>query len=222
MPKKIKDNPVSKYVWDAVKGQYINPETGRVISSNTIIKEVNKVIRVSNKNMMDLSQQLADGSLSLGKWQLAMLEQVKLLHIASAAAGNGGWAQMSQSDWGFIGGRLRQQYKYLANFAKQIKNDLVNTEAPGFLKRVAMYGDAGHATLEQMHRRYEMQSNGMEEEMRELGEADHCDDCLEQAALGWQPIGTLDAIGDTVCKTNCHCTFRYRKIGEDGEWIESE
>src|SRR5688572_21465200 len=130
MPKKIKESTVSKYVWDAVKGKYINPETGRVISSNTIIKEVEKVIKLTNENLLALSQQLANGTLSLGKWQIAMLQEIKLLHIASAAAGNGGWAQMSQSDWGFVGAKLRAQYKYLANFSKQIKNGIVNVEAP--------------------------------------------------------------------------------------------
>jgi hypothetical protein len=213
---------ISKYVWDAVKGKYINPETGRVISSNTVLKEVEKVIKTSNKNMIALSEQLADGSLSLGKWQLAMLKEIKLLHVASAAAANGGWGQMNQSAWGFVGAKLKAQYKFFANFSAQINNGNVNTALPGFISRVQMYGDAGRNTFEEMKRRYEMQSNGMEEEMRELGEADHCDDCLEQAAMGWQPIGTLDAIGDTVCKTNCHCTFKYRKMGEDGEWIESE
>jgi hypothetical protein len=69
----------------------------------------------------------------------------------------------------------------------------------------------------------------MEEELRVLGEADHCsteDDpdgdregCLELAALGWQPIGTLPKIGESVCIVNCHCRFAYRKHGPDGEWI---
>lgn len=170
---------------------------------------------------MSLALQLSEGRLSLGQWQLAMLDQIKMLHTASGVAANGGWAQMSRSDWGFLGGRIRTQYSYAARFAKQIKDGTQSIDG-SFFRRVGMYGDAGHSTFVQMDRRYQMTENGMEEERADLGEADHCDDCLERASMGWQPIGTLPAIGDSVCKTNCHCTFRYRKHDENGEWIESE
>ena len=81
-----------------------------------------------------------------------------------------------------------------------------------------MYGQAPRGTFEEMRRRYERTSNGMTLERRILGAADHCDDCLEAAALGWQPIGTLPAIGDSRCMTNCHCEFDYR----EGELEEIE
>jgi hypothetical protein len=39
----------------------------------------------------------------------------------------------------------------------------------------------------------------------------NCNGCLDQASLGWQPIGTLDGIGEEECLSNCHCVFEYRK-----------
>jgi len=44
----------------------------------------------------------------------------------------------------------------------------------------------------------------------------NCNGCLEQASLGWQPIGTLDDIGDEECNMNCLCNFEYRKAGDEG------
>lgn len=37
----------------------------------------------------------------------------------------------------------------------------------------------------------------------------NCDDCPPLAALGWQPIGTLPAIGDSECGHLCLCHFEY-------------
>ncbi|HEY6021351.1 MAG TPA: hypothetical protein VIY48_16040, partial [Candidatus Paceibacterota bacterium] len=66
-------------------------------------------------------------------------------------------------------------------------------------------------------------ANGYEEERRVLEPgADHCEGCEEQAAQGWQPIGTLDPIGDEECMTRCKCEFEYRRLDENGEWEESE
>jgi hypothetical protein len=42
----------------------------------------------------------------------------------------------------------------------------------------------------------------------------NCNGCLEQAGLGWQPIGTLDEIGAEECNQNCRCEFEYQKAGE--------
>jgi hypothetical protein len=50
----------------------------------------------------------------------------------------------------------------------------------------------------------------VQSERRILGLADHCSGCVAAAAQGWQPLGTLPAIGDTPCMGNCKCTFMYK------------
>jgi hypothetical protein len=42
-------------------------------------------------------------------------------------------------------------------------------------------------------------------------------DALNKRHWGWQPIGTLDAIGDEECLPRCHCKKKFRKLGPDGE-----
>lgn len=71
-------------------------------------------------NMSALTQQLTDGGISLANWQKGMRAEIKIIHINAAMSSQGGWAHMTQSDWGFTGQLIRTQYKYLDNFAAQI------------------------------------------------------------------------------------------------------
>lgn len=210
--------PASHYGWNETAGRYINLNTGRFVPFPVVRDALETVIDAAADNMHTLTQSLIDGNIQLAEWQMGMMEQIKLAHTASAAASRGGWAQMSQADWGAAGRMIRDQYDYLRNFANQIANgeQLLNGTA---LVRSDLYGAAARGTFEQMRRRYERLMNGMEEEKRVLGDADHCPGCLTQAGMGWQPIGTLDPIGAEECVTRCHCRFIYRKIGPDGEWI---
>jgi hypothetical protein len=208
----------SDFGWNETAGRYVSLATGRFVPFADVRDALEAVIDASGQRMNGITQQLVDGSLSLSDWQLAMMEQIKIEHTAAAAAARGGWAQMSQSDWGAVGRMIRDQYGFLQGFADQVASgqQALNGTA---LVRADLYGDAARGTFEEIRRRYERLMNGMEEEARVLGEADHCTGCLDQAALGWQPIGTLDQIGEEECITRCHCKFVYRKMGPGGEWI---
>jgi hypothetical protein len=217
----ITNTLTSEYGWNETAGRYISLETGQFVPFTDVRDALESVMDASGVRINLVSQQLVDGQIGVAEWQIAMMEQIKIEHTAAAAAARGGWAQMSQSDWGAVGRMIRDQYEYLENFASQIASGQHTLNGVTML-RADLYADAARGTFEEMRRRYERMNNGMEEELRELGEADHCNGCLEQAALGWQPIGTLDKIGAEECITRCHCRFRYRKMGPDGQWIYSE
>lgn len=209
----------SEFGWNETAGRYVDLSTGRFVPFADVRDALESVMATSGQRMNSLTQSLIDQQIPLAEWQTGMEEQIKLSHTAAAAAARGGWAQMSQADWGAVGRMIRTQYEYLANFADDI---YTGKQALNGVARVRadLYAGAARGTFEQMRRRYEQLMNGAEEEKRVLGEADHCNGCLEQAALGWRPIGTLDPIGAEECITRCHCTFHYRKK-VDGEWVES-
>ena len=211
----------SQFGWNATSGRYINLSTGRFIPFSQVRDALESVMDASAVRMNTITQQLVDRQISLAEWQSGMMEQIKLSHTAAAAASRGGWAQMTQADWGAAGQMIREQYDFLRNFANHIANGTQALDGRA-LVRADLYGDAARGTFEAMRQRYETLVNGMEEEIRILGEADHCNGCLDQAALGYQPIGTLDPIGAEECLTRCHCTKRFRKHGPDGQWIYSE
>ena len=211
----------SNFAWNAVAGRYIDLSTGRFVSSSVVRDELELAMQSSKDSMKLISQQLIDGNLSLPEWQLQMMDNIKLAHLNAAMSANGGWAQMSQSDWGFTGAKIKEQYKFLNNYANQIYTGEQSLNGQ-ILVRSNMYGDAARSTFEAMRLRYQLFENNMTEERRVLGQADHCPGCLEQAALGWQPIGELDEIGEEECLTNCHCTKQYRRQEADGSFTESE
>ena len=206
------------YGWNENAGRYFNLTTGKFVSFIEVRDALEFNITVSKLKMTSLTEQLIAKSISLEQWQIGMMQNIKLAHTSAAAAARGGWAQMSQADWGAVGQQIRVQYDYLRNFANEIANgkQLLNGSA---LVRADLYGQAARGTFEEMRRRMEELVNGMDEEIRDLGEADHCVDCLA-AAGHWAPIGTLPQIGDSVCIVNCHCRFRFRKM-EKGRYVYS-
>ena len=211
----------SQYGWDEATGRYrilTGPGAGRFVPFSDVRDALESVMDASGARMNTLTQQLVDSRISLAEWQSGMMEQIKISHSAAAAASRGGWAQMSQADWGAVGRMIREQYGYLRNFANQVASGEQRLNGTA-LVRADLYAGAARGTFEEMRRRYERLMNGAEEEARVLGEADHCNDCLEFAALGWQPVGTLPPIGESVCITRCHCRFISRKHGPDGRWI---
>ena len=210
----------SLFAWDASRGVYIIIATQEVVRFETVRDITERVAQRQLLAMETLSLRLQRGKISLAEWQLGMARQIKVLHVNAMALARGGWAQMSQSDWGFVGAKVKEQYKFLRNFGQQILNGEQALDGR-MLVRTGMYEDAARGSYEEMRRRSERLYNNMEEERRELGAADHCMDCLVYASLGWKPIGTLPRIGDSQCRTNCHCRFVFRRRTEES-WVESE
>jgi ferredoxin len=140
-----------------------------------------------------------------------MAREIKSAHLASAALAKGGFAQMAPADYGRVGARLKEQYRFLNRFASQIESGQqgLNGQLP---IRSEMYIQAARATYHATERR-EMEQRGVEEERSILGAADHCPDCLQEADKDWQLIGTLIPIGDRICLTRCACVFDYRGAG---------
>lgn len=166
-------------------------------------------------NLSKLAEDLRSGAITLPEWEASMRDFIRQEYITAMELAKGGREFITQSDWGWMGSELKKQYQFLNNFAKDIA---ANPEAwmNGRLDaRMNLYKESAYSVLENAMRR-EAERQGFDEERRILGATDkHCPDCLEAAAQGWQSIGTLPAIGDSVCITNCKCEFEYRKSGAD-------
>lgn len=196
-------------------GRYVEKSSGRIVSQAKVSEAMEAQITASRKVIGQTSTQLARGEISLAQWQTTMRDSMKTIHTQSAALAKGGWAQMSQADWGATGQISANQYHYLQRFAGQIesgKQQLLNVagEPSGqFLQRADLYAQAGNSTYHKMNDRNAGQ-NGLTEEMRELDpQAKHCDCCLEQAGH-WEPLGTLTEIGGCTCSQRCRCRKVYR------------
>lgn len=163
-------------------------------------------------NISQLADSLRTGQISLGEWEAAMRDMLREQYITAMELAKGGREFVTPSDWGYVGSALKKQYGYLSNFAQEIAANPSAWMNGRLNARMNLYAESGYAALEDFIRREHIEQ-GFDEERRLLGEADHCPGCLEQAAQGWQPIGTLDPIGAEECVTHCKCEFDYRKTG---------
>jgi hypothetical protein len=210
-------SPLSEYGWNERAGRYVDQSTGRFVSFRTVKTELEAVVTASASNINTLSTRLVSGDITLAEWQLGMEREIKLSHVASAAAAKGGWAQMTPSDWGWVGSRVKEQYAYLRNFAQQIASGKEKLNGH-LVARAEQYGMAARATYEEMRRRVMTNRGATEERRRITPGAEHCEGserrgtpgCEELALLGWQPIGSLPPIGAATCLMHCKCYFEYK------------
>jgi len=188
-------------------GRYIG-KNGRAVSNQAIVNELENIVSGVKTEMTAISQRLQAGTINLADWQLQMRDRVKIIHTAEASIAKGGWARMTPSDWGRVGSIAKKQYAFLQNFAIDIESGKQKLNGQ-FLRRAGMYADAGRGTGGDVQR-IEANKNGLTEERRIRFPGDSCPTCIDQAKQGWQPLGTLNRIGDSECRTNCRCVFEFR------------
>jgi hypothetical protein len=196
------------YAWDRASARYRNLQTGRYVSEASVRGLGERfAIEAVGSNIELLTDRFIDGKIDLETWQRGMAREIKDAHVVSAMLGRGGRDQMTQADWGRLGARLREQYRYLNRFAREIANGQLS---PAQIRaRAAMYARSARTSYFDGLTSAKREA-GFEEEQRVLGVAEHCDDCPPLAGY-WAPIGSLPPIGESQCLTNCRCSKKYRK-----------
>jgi hypothetical protein len=195
------------FVFDRSIGRY-RGAGGRLISRAQVRRAIDVAIRNADNMAKSLADQYRKGEISLGRWEREMRTLIKNTHTLNAAAAKGGFDQLTQSDYGRIGRIVRDEYNHLDGFAGEL--------AAGFQRpdgrmnaRAMLYTRSGRQTYEVTQRRVARDA-GLTEEKSIIAPADHCQQCLDQAALGWQPLGSLVTPGSRTCLSNCRCELIYR------------
>jgi hypothetical protein len=189
-------------------GRYVNRATGRFVSELSVRADLDTYIANKNAGLDALANQLRNREISLADWQLQMRAEMRNMHNAAAMVAKGGREQMTHADWGRTGRELRSQYEYLDKWAA----DIASGKAPldgRFNVRAKLYGNAARGTYEQ-ERRAVAADKGNDEEMRILNAKESCQGCISYAGY-WAPIGTLPRIGSQDCRSNCLCSWSYRR-----------
>lgn len=197
----------SRFLWNPTTKRYIDSKTGRFVGSSQIRAAIDTALQKSTREMAALGEQLRAGQIGLDEWREAMRAEIKAQHLASAAAARGGFAQMSQADYGRVGGQVARQYRYLNGFVEDIKQGLPFDGT--FVNRVKLYAQAPRTTYESTARSV-ADDSGATEERNVLGFADHCDECVGLTNDGWVEIGTMPPPGRRQCGNNCKCRMAYR------------
>ncbi len=189
---------------------YVVKATGRAVPASAIKQAVSQAIEGWRKSMQSTTSAMLSGNVELGVWQAQMSQQLKQVHTAGMILGKGGIGQVTREDALWLEGEMRWQNERLQRFAIQVKRgDRAAASELTVNGRVGMYADAGRGTYEAM-KKVAHEDAGFDEERRVLGQAEHCPGCVEEAAKGWSPLGSLLEIGDAECIVNCKCHFEYR------------
>lgn len=108
------------FTWDRDLRRYRDADSGRFVRESAVRAARQGIIDRASAETDVLAGQLASGDLSVEDWTLAMRDVVKRTTIDQYLLGRGGRNAMTQSDWGRIGYRLREQYGYLQRFAELV------------------------------------------------------------------------------------------------------
>ena len=202
------------FSWDDAAAQYRGRD-GRFVSRRDVRDAIDVTIRNQQRTMRTLAENLRAGRLTLAEWQTAMAREIKSAALSHAAAAKGGWAQMTQADYGRVGRYLSQglgnadgQYEYLRRFVADIESGRVPLDG-NFVRRAEMYAQSGRTLYHETERR-EMRRIGYDQERSVLSGAEHCPGCNTEAGRGWVALGALVPIGQRDCKSNDRCRIVYR------------
>lgn len=193
--------------YDPRTGRY-RAANGRFLSGATVEAIVDGRISRTKADLRSLTASLAEERISLEQWQTEVRAELKRAHIQAALVGNGGRQGMDAAAWGRVGWRLREEYRYLEGFAKDLLEQRVSL--PMALARMGLYADSVRGsywtgtTIRQEKQGYSLMRRILD------SQAQHCQDCLDYAAAGMVVLGALPLPGQRcACRSRCRCTVRY-------------
>jgi hypothetical protein len=201
---------MADFRWDAAVLRYRAP-SGRFVPQTAVRQAVDQVVSAGTQRVASLTQQLTAGAIDVPSWQQQVATELKSLHLATATAAKGGWSEMAPSDFLAVGRQLKVQYTFLRGFAADVASGKQPLDGRA-VARAMLYGKAARGTFQETGRTKQRERGG--EERRVLSAVESCEDCVSIAAEGWSAIGSLPAIGDSVCRQNCRCEFEYRSARE--------
>lgn len=202
--------PIPRFRWSPRAAQYIDSR-GRFVPRSEIRAAIDATLDHEQAMMRTAALSLQSGDITLEMWRDAMRQSIKNLHLFSAAAAKGGWAQLDRADAGRVGQLVRREYGYLERFAREIAGGTYDLDGR-FLTRVELYQQAGRDTYHMIEQQV-VRKSGKTEYRNKLNPADHCrgvGSCIEQTAKGWRKIGSLIPIGRRICLRRCRCEWEYR------------
>lgn len=202
------------FTWVAADLSYRDAR-GRAVSDADIRDAVERISDAMADDMARLTRQLQTGEMTHAAWTAAMARDVKVVHLAAGMAAGGGRNALSQSDWGFLGRLVRDQYAFLRGFAEQVASGEAGSDTQ-VERRARMYATSARLTFEAARDRAAARA-GFDQERNVLGGAEHhCRECPSLAAQGWVEAGALPPIGSRSCGLGCRCVIeRRRSVAEE-------
>lgn len=177
---------------------------------------VDRLRETSQREIKNAIERYNQGKIDNRALKTEMTGILKRQTLAAAIIGVRGVGNLTDNVLTAVKRQLAIQMAYLDGFMEDIQSRTVTQKDRA---RAAQYANSVWAISQTAARQFNLDASGISgtqlEEMRVLGGAEHCDDCIELAGE-WEPAGQLPPIGQgTVCGMNCRCTIIVRPINEE-------
>ena len=191
------------FVFDKIAQRYRYKDSGKFVGKKAIENLTIKAIVQVEGDISTITNLLVEGKIDVAAWENATRSALKNLHTWNYVLGAGGEKMMTQADYGALGQKLKEEYKYLRGLSQELlQGDLTEAQLRA---RMAMYTNSGGTTHE-LGRAKAHQKAGYNWERRLRTKVNSCESCFDYADMGWCAIGTLPEAGQKCeCKSNCGC-----------------
>lgn len=196
------------YAWDTRMqgGRYrlVNADggLGRLVSEGEIADSLREMYERTQTQFGGLAQAVARGDITPSLFQRAMMEQLKNLHLSTAVLGAGGWDRADARLYGRVGRVLRDEYRYLARFVRQMEAGQISPAEA--VNRAQLYADNAYGQYWRETDRRMSRANVNEERL--ITDLEPCEICVDAAAQGWVKLGTHTIPKHLKCR--CHKEYR--------------
>lgn len=197
-----------QWQWSEQRGSYRAPD-GTFRNGKQAIAAADQYLANKQLKTADgLFELLRSGQLSVRDAQLVGEREIAKAHLAMAMAAKGGRAQMTQADFGRVGGIVSGELVHWRDRCKELGN---GQPLDGRVKQsFRAFIDKSRVTYIRVQQ-LEMQKRGIDEQRNVLEDRAHaCSECPEITALGWQPVGSFSNPGERECRGNCRCFLQFR------------
>lgn len=215
-----------RYQWVRSLSRYRDVTTGRLVSTAEVRRVIDRTLRTLQGQTRTLTDDVRAGRVSRSEFALRMRENVKDVHLLSAASARGGWHQMTPQAFGQVGQILREQYGFLDKFTAQVESGEIALDG-SFTRRALMYVERGRNTHSRAERQVQTAA-GKNQRKNVLNDAaEHCagpGSCEAETDKGWQDADSPDTveIGDRICIAGCQCHWEWRGGEQEGSVAVAE
>lgn len=189
-----------------LKNHYLSNQNIIPISK---VQETETTITKSTDYRIDLlTDKLIKSEIDLATWEKSLAQELKTLHVKRTLLSRGGKKASTTDDWLIVGRILRQEYKFLHEMARDIRDGKLSE--PELKARTKLYTQRARLSGEAM-KQNNAKDVGLVYMERKLGATDrHCAECLSYASMGLRLIGELPLPTERcTCMANCKCSVRY-------------
>lgn len=198
------------FTYDRKAGQYRGND-GRFVPRREIESLIDREIQSNQRKVQSLTGRLVSGEIELGDWQRSIMDLLRDSHLRLGLLGSGGKNAVSSVEYGAIGNRIKDQYRYLAEFAKSIeKEELSEAQVRS---RIDQYAKSSRITFHEMELKTRA-IDGFKRGRRLLDlQSKHCAACIAHEKKEWVNLSEIVAPGvGCQCRSNCRCRLFYSRF----------